>query len=113
MYHGTDFENVPKIQKGGFKTGGFLAHGYPQGVYFTTTKKEAQNYGKVIQSTTKLKLSEFFDVSKHKELNNLQGQKYVQKLNQIIREAAESKGVADSQANSQTIEAIHRLDWQS
>lgn len=94
LYHGTDFENVLKIQKGGFKTGGFLAHGYPQGVYFTTTKKEAQNYGKVIQSTTKLKLSEFFDVSKHKELNNLQGQKYIRKLNQIIREAAESKGMA-------------------
>ena len=93
LYHGTDFENVPKIQKGGFKVGGFLAHGYPQGVYFTTTKKEAQNYGKVIQSTTKLKLSEFFDVSKHKELNGLSGNKYVQKLNQIIREAAESKGV--------------------
>ncbi len=93
LYHGTDFENVPKIQRGGFKVGGFLAHGYPQGVYFTTTKKEAQNYGKVIQSTTKLKLSEFFDVSKHKELNGLSGNKYVQKLNQIIREAAESKGV--------------------
>ncbi len=93
LYHGTDLENVPKIQKGGFKVGGFLAHGYPQGVYFTTTEKEAQNYGKVIQSTTKLKLSEFFDVSKNKELNGLSGNKYVQKINEIIRKAAESKGV--------------------
>lgn len=109
LYHGTDFENVPKIQKGGFKTGGFLAHGYPQGVYFTTTKKEAQNYGKVIQSTTKLKLSEFFDVSKHKELNNLQGQKYIQKLNQIIREAAESKGVAVPQATAKQLKQYTEL----
>lgn len=93
LYHGTDLENVPKIQKGGFKVGGFLAHGYPQGVYFTTTAKEAKNYGEVIEATTKLKLSDFFDVSKHKELNKLQGPKYVQKLNQIIREAAESRGV--------------------
>lgn len=100
LYHGTDFENVPKIQKQGFKVGGFLVHGYPQGVYFTTTKREAQNYGKVLESTTNLKLSEFFDVSKHKELNKLSGDKYVQKLNQIIREAAESKGVAVPQATA-------------
>ncbi len=94
LYHGTELENVPKIQKGGFKVGGFLAHGYPQGVYFTTTKKEAENYGKVIQATTKLKLSDFFDVSKNKELNRLQGQKYIKKLNDIIRKEAESRGVA-------------------
>lgn len=94
LYHGTELENVPKIQKGGFKVGGFLAHGYPQGVYFTTMKKEAENYGKVIQASTKLKLSDFFDVSKNKELNNFQGQKYLSKLNDIIRKEAESRGVA-------------------
>lgn len=109
LYHGTDLENVPKIQKGGFKVGGFLAHGYPQGVYFTTTKKEAQNYGKIIQSTTKLKLSEFFDVSKHKEFNNLQGQKYIQKLNQIIREAAESKGISVPKATAKQVKQYTAL----
>src|SRR3989338_4197674 len=109
LYHGTDFENVLKIKKGGFKTGGFLAHGYPQGVYFTTTAKEAKNYGEVIQSTTKLKLSEFFDVSKHKELNNLQGPKYIQKLNQIIREMAESKGVAVPKATAKQTKQYREL----
>lgn len=93
LYHGTHAEDIPKIQKYGFKVSGFLVHGYPQGVFFTTTKKEAQKYGNVIQVTTKLKPSEFFDVSKRKELNNLFGLKYIQKINQIIREAAESRGI--------------------
>lgn len=93
LFHGTELENVPKIQKSGFKIGGFLAHGYPQGVYFTTTKREAQNYGKVIQATTKLKLSDFFDVSKNETLNKLQGQKYLKKLNDIIRKESHSKGI--------------------
>ena len=93
LYHGTYLEDAPKIQKDGFKVSGFLVHGYPQGIFFTATKKEAQNYGKVIQATTKLKSSDFFNVSKHKELNKLSGQKCIQKLNQIIREAAQSRGV--------------------
>lgn len=94
LYHGTELENIPKIKKGGFKVGGFLAHGYPQGVYFTTTKKEAQNYGKILAVRTKLKPSELFDVSKNKALNKLQGSKYLKKLNEVIQKEAESKGIS-------------------
>src|SRR3990167_1145559 len=93
LYHGTDIENVAKIQKEGFKVGSFQAHAYPQGVYFTTTKAEAQNYGELIKATTKLKPTDFFDISANTELRKLQGSKFVEKTNDIIRDAAKKGGV--------------------
>ena len=93
LYHGTDAENVAKIREEGFRAGRFPAHGYPQGVYFTTTKEEAKLYGDIIKAETKLRPSEFFDVSDVAKLRDLEGDKYLREINNIIRKAAKEKGV--------------------
>ena len=92
LYHGSG--SVSKIKREGFRRGGFPGHVYPDGIYFSTTKKEAELYGELIEAKTDLKLKDFFDISDNKKIKKTNDEVNLNKnINELIRKEAKKKGV--------------------